>query len=1012
MSLKTRVNRFIFVLYLLRNKQSKENFVRLYNTYHSIRLKQHRIVAVLCIVLSLIGIFELNAQNVYGWDKVFGGNGPDEAKGIVEMRDKGLVIVGVSNSFGNANQVYTIRTDIDGTVLWTDTIGGAGEEFGLDITVSSDQRGVVIVGNGEDIANGGKDVIFYKLDDKGNKVWINNYSTSTDDEAFGITTSTDGGYLITGYTENTDGIKELFILKIDSNGNQEWVNIYGGDNDQQGNAIMEMSNGDIVVTGYTRNISGDANIYVLKVNSTGDLIFEESVGSSLGEYDEGNDLVIAADGSIFVTGQLGNQSNVALLKLNSDGSFGFLFSYGASNLFEIGNDIVIADDGNLVIAGYKEVSGFDLNFYLIKVSSEGASAPIWEKSIGQPQLTELGFCLVKTYDGGFAIAGSRAESVLANSSFYLVKTNKNGATLTNHIIGKAFRDNNNDCNFQNGETSVRNWMVEAKGANRTFYGSVDADGNFDILTDTGNYQINIIIPNVYWDATTCQTINFPVDMATYDTVYLNYPIQAEIMCPAMEVDVSTARIIPCEDNVYRVDYCNKGTQLAIGATVDLIFEKNLTVNSSSLPWVSNDDSLYTFAIGNIDIGECGFFEVNVSADCNIVNEAHCVEARITPDDTCLAPSPDWDGSSLRVDSYCDGDSVIFLIQNVGADALSQEKTYIVIEDVILFQQPTPINNLQAGQVQRIAIKANGKHYRLIADQATNHPGRNYFTTASVEACDPDNQGASLGYVTQLEEDDRDPYQSKDCIENQLSFDPIDFIGYPRGYRDTCDTNADLITPQTDLKYHIRFQNVSTDTSHRVVIRDTIPSYLDITSIRLGASSHPYTFEAYGDGFVKFTFSDLGQVNSATNEMLSHGFIKYRISQKPNNPVGTIIENGATIFQDYNAPLETLRTRHQVGGEQLTDFLCFLTATHNLDFPNVNLKVYPNPFTNYAKIEVTGQAFKNMEFHVFDAAGQQVRTENFENNTLEFYRDQLPQGLYIFTINVKGQVVQSGKLIIQ
>ena len=207
--------------------------------------------------------------------------------------------------------------------------------------------------------------------------------------------------------------------------------------------------------------------------------------------------------------------------------------------------------------------------------------------------------------------------------------------------------------------------------------------------------------------------------------------------------------------------------------------------------------------------------------------------------------------------------------------------------------------------------------------------------------------------------------------------------------------------------------MSADSSHRVVIRDTISSNLDITSIRPGASSHPYTFEAYGDGFVKFTFSDLGQVNSTNNEMLSHGFVKYRISQKPNNPVGTIIENSAIVFQDYDVPTDTEFSRHQVGGEKLTDFLCLLmTSTENPDFPHVNLDVYPNPFTDFAKVEVTGEQFKDMEFHVFDASGKKVRVENFENNELEFYRNQLPQGLYIFTIIVKGQVVQSGKLIIQ
>ena len=95
-----------------------------------------------------------------------------------------------------------------------------------------------------------------------------------------------------------------------------------------------------------------------------------------------------------------------------------------------------------------------------------------------------------------------------------------------------------------------------------------------------------------------------------------------------------------------------------------------------------------------------------------------------------------------------------------------------------------------------------------------------------------------------------------------------------------------ITSQTDLEYHIRFQNVGTDTLGNVVVRDTIPSHLDVTSTRPGAASHPYTFEAYGTGWVKFTFENLELPNNTSNEMLSHGFVKYRISQKPGNPMGT------------------------------------------------------------------------------------------------------------------------------
>ena len=151
-----------FVMYLITQQPKRYFFVRLFNIYNLIRLKRLSIVAVLSIGLSLIGFFDASAQNVYGWEKIYGAeNGPDEAQGIVEMQDRGLIIVGSSNSFGQGNQIYTIRTDVDGTILWTDTVGTSGPEMGLDITISSDQHGVVVVGNGTNLVNGGDDIIFF-----------------------------------------------------------------------------------------------------------------------------------------------------------------------------------------------------------------------------------------------------------------------------------------------------------------------------------------------------------------------------------------------------------------------------------------------------------------------------------------------------------------------------------------------------------------------------------------------------------------------------------------------------------------------------------------------------------------------------------------------------------------------------------------------------------------------------------------------------------------------------------
>ena len=166
-----------FVMYLLTQQPKRYFFVRSFNIYNLVRLKKLSIVAVLSLALGLTGFFDANAQNIYGWDKIYGSTiGPDEAQGIVEMEDRGLVFVGSSNSFGLGNQIYTIRTDVDGIVLWTDTLGNSGPEMGLDVTVASDKNGVVIVGNGENLLNGGDDIIYFRLNNSGEKLWTNIYS--------------------------------------------------------------------------------------------------------------------------------------------------------------------------------------------------------------------------------------------------------------------------------------------------------------------------------------------------------------------------------------------------------------------------------------------------------------------------------------------------------------------------------------------------------------------------------------------------------------------------------------------------------------------------------------------------------------------------------------------------------------------------------------------------------------------------------------------------------------------
>ncbi|MEM9824801.1 MAG: T9SS type A sorting domain-containing protein, partial [Bacteroidota bacterium] len=107
------------------------------------------------------------------------------------------------------------------------------------------------------------------------------------------------------------------------------------------------------------------------------------------------------------------------------------------------------------------------------------------------------------------------------------------------------------------------------------------------------------------------------------------------------------------------------------------------------------------------------------------------------------------------------------------------------------------------------------------------------------------------------------------------------------------------------------QNTGTDTAFNVVIRDAISEYLNPNSIRPGASSHPYTWGIAEDDVLFFNFENIMLPDSNINEPASHGFVKFKIKQELDNLPGTLIENSAGIYFDFNAPVITNTSVHQI-----------------------------------------------------------------------------------------------------
>lgn len=122
---------------------------------------------------------------------------------------------------------------------------------------------------------------------------------------------------------------------------------------------------------------------------------------------------------------------------------------------------------------------------------------------------------------------------------------------------------------------------------------------------------------------------------------------------------------------------------------------------------------------------------------------------------------------------------------------------------------------------------------------------------------------------------------------------------------------ELIGLDSMLKFQIRFQNTGNDLAYDITIRDTLSQWLEPLSIEPGAASHPYTWELRHPGEVRFLFKNIQLPDSTSNEPASHGFIQYKIRQKPALPRGTLLQNRAGIFFDFNPPVMTNQTAQAV-----------------------------------------------------------------------------------------------------
>jgi uncharacterized repeat protein (TIGR01451 family) len=661
----------------------------------------------------------------------------------------------------------------------------------------------------------------------------------------------------------------------------------------------------------------------------------------------------------------------------------------------------IIGNGNNGSVFFSSNNGFN-NIVFFKQDSNGDSLSFLEIL---PHLTNGSFFnLSEVNNNGFLILGFRSNVTMMPIQInpIIVKIDSTGSLFSQSIQGRIASDPNTNCQVEPTETGLEGWLVRSWKPSNPFVFSTltDVDGRYELPKDTGLCLLSMIPPNEYWYACSDDTL---VLSAANDTIVEDYAMQSVVDCPLLEVDIATGFLRRCFDNYYAVRYCNKGTTAANDAYIDVELDPYLTFISATLPSISLGNNVWRFSIGGVPIGACGNFSIVANLDCDstVLGQSHCVSAHIYPDSACIS-NPNWSGALVAVSGQCAADSVRFIIENIGTGDMQNQLDYVIVEDDLIFR----MDNFQLNQNGQLtfATPRNGSTWRVIAHQEPNAPFTN-TPTAVVEGCGTNGFGAfSLSYVPQFGEDDGDPFHSTDCQQNIGAFDPNDKIGYPTGVG-----AAHFIQPNEEIEYQIRFQNTGTDTAFTVVVRDTLSADLDLTTVRSGVSSHPYTFDIVGGNVLKFKFSNILLPDSNVNEVASHGFLRFRVRPKLNTALGTEIRNNAAIFFDFNAPVITNQTLHTLG----KDFLLSVWWENPQGKPD-NLKVFPNPVQQGAWLMLgdKNSDFEGATFEMIDVLGKIVLQSSVENGRIWLSAEQLYAGAFFFSLKKNGVILGKGKLVVE
>lgn len=881
-------------------------------------------------LLLLTGVLALTlsisfAQEIE-WQKSIGGNAGEYLYCVKQTADGGFIMGGMSesgisgdkteNSNGNWD-FWIIKTDVDGNIQWQNTIGGT--DYDQLATIQQTPDGGYIVGGTSDSnisgdktedSNGLSDFWVMKLDNAGTIQWQKVIGGVGGDQLASVQQTTDGGYLLGGFsdsdisgdkTEDSYGLLDYWIVKIDNIGTIQWQKTIGGGNYDNLQSLQQTADGGYILGGYsesdisgnkTENSNGAADYWIIKTDSLGNIQWQNTIGGS--NYDELFSIHQTVDGGYIMggrslsdlSGDKTENSNGSydywMVKTDASGNIQWQHSIGGS-----GNDLFYSlkptTDGGYIMGGFSAsgISGDKTensigahDFWVVKTNNTGTIQ--WQNTIGGSD-EEILIDILETTDGGFMLAGSSDSENSGDMTdvnngaddFCIVKlTNK-----YNLISGTVFADLNSNNSQDLGEPLLVNKKITEQATGRFTFTNQNGDYLVSVL-DSGSFDVVPVNLNNYTASPASQNSYFAAFQQTDNLNDFAFQPQGVLN----DLCVTITPLSPFRSGFlasYMISYENVGTT---------------TITNPSVVF---------------------FPDINVSY----------AMATVTP--STIAPdSVAWTLSPLL--PFESGEFMIGVSVDSGLVIGSMLNSSVRIEPV-------------AGD----------------ANPACNYSDWDVSVTGS--------------------------------------FDPNDIL-----VSDETLTTTQL-AGQPFLEYIIRFQNTGNDTAFTVNILNPIDiKKLDLSSFEFVNASHNVELNWRSwENNMEFKFNNILLPDSNINELLSHGYVRYRIQPKTNLVAGNFINNNAAIYFDFNDPV-------------LTN-----TAVTNIVLPTglqtlsdkYDYSIYPNPTSGATFIDVNTTQSTQAQVTLLTMQGKLISLENHQlkagPNKLDLNTAELSSGIYLVRLVIDG-----------